>query len=55
MSLQITDISSKFSAYETCLEKMSTKNISKFYIEMKENEELLKNNIDAFKAEASHK
>ena len=50
MSLQIIDISSKLSAYETRLDKMSINNISKFDTAMKENEDLLKHNINKFKA-----
>ena len=38
MSLQIIEISSKLSAYETHLENMSFNNISKFDTSMKENE-----------------
>ena len=53
MSLQITEMSPKLSTYVNRLDKMSITNISKFGTEMNENEELLKTNIDEFKAEAS--
>ena len=53
MSLQITEISSKFSAYDNRVDKMIINNISKFDTAMKEDEELLKNKIDKFEAEAS--
>ena len=46
MSLHITEITSKFSDYETLLDKMISNKISRFDTAMKENEELLKNNID---------
>ena len=50
MSLHITEISYKLSAYEIHLEKNIINNISKFYTSMKENEELLKKTIGEFKA-----
>ena len=57
MSLQITEILSKFSAYEHRLDNMSFNNISKFETAMKEHEEILNTkidtNIDDLKAEAS--
>ena len=53
MSLHITEISSKLSAYKTLLDKMSINNICKFDTAMKENEELLKKKIDKIKAKAS--
>ena len=52
MSLQITEISSKLSANENRLDKMSINNIFKFDTAMKENEEFLKNTIEKFKAKA---
>ena len=41
MSLQITEILSKFSAYEHRLDNMSFNNISKFETAMKEHEEIV--------------
>ena len=64
MTLQVKDnsetlnkkdimISSIKASYNERLEKMSTNNIIKFDISSKETEELLKNNFDNIKAEAS--
>ena len=57
LSLQITNILSKLSAYENCLGKFSIANITKFETVTKENEEILNTNIDTnideFKAESS--
>ena len=50
---KIIDLSSKLSTYEDRFYKVSINNIIKFQIARKENENLLKNNIDKFKAEAS--
>ena len=53
---QLTEITSKFSAYETRLDKLSTANINKIDIEMKEHEDILNTktdkNIDDLKAVA---
>ena len=53
MSLHITEISYKLSAYEIHLEKNIINNISKFYTSMKENEDFIEKNIEKFKAKAS--
>ena len=57
LSLQITEISSKISAYEKFLDKMSIATITKFETAMKEHEDIINTNIDTrideFKYEAS--